>query len=64
VTISMIWGVSFGVSAIALGLIQATAPNATGLLIEAEVLAFVVPMRCTAFYRRRLRARYAAVVAA
>jgi len=63
VTISMIWVISFAVSALALGIIRAAAPDATGLLIEAEILAFVVPMRCTAFYRRRLRTRYATAVA-
>jgi hypothetical protein len=64
VAISMIWIVSFAVSALALGVIRATAPDATGLLIEAQILGFVVPMRCTALYRRRLRARYEIVAAA
>jgi len=64
VTISMIWTVSFAVTAAVLATVLATATHPTGLVIETEVLAFVVPMRCTAFYRRRLRARYAALATA
>lgn len=64
VTISMIWVISFVVTATVLATVLATAAHPAGLVIETEILAFVVPMRCTAFYRRRLRARYAALAAA
>ena len=64
VTISMIWTVSFAVTAAVLATVLATAAHPAGIVIETEILAFVVPMRFTALYRRRLRARYAAVAAA
>ncbi len=64
ITISMIWTVSFVLTAIVLATVLATAAHPTGLVVEIEILAFVVPMRCTAFYRRHLRARYAALATA
>jgi hypothetical protein len=64
VTISMIWTVSFALTAALLTTVLATAAHPAGLVVEIEILAFVVPMRCTAFYRRRLRARYAALATA
>ena len=64
VTISMIWTVSFALTASILATVLATAAHPAGLVLETEILAFVVPMRCTAFYRRRLRARFATLATA
>ena len=64
VTITLIWTVSFFVTALALALALSPAAHGSGLVVELEVLGFVVPMRCTAFYRRRLQARYAAATIA
>jgi hypothetical protein len=58
VTITLIWTVCFFAAAVAIAAILARAAHPAGLVVEAEVLGFVVPMRCTAWYRRRLRARY------
>lgn len=60
VTISAVWTASFFATAAALAVARVAAPHATGLIIEIQVLGFVVPMRFTALYRRRLRTRFAA----
>jgi hypothetical protein len=64
VTISSIWTFSFFAAALAIGAILIIATHPAVLVVEAEILAFIIPMRCTAWYRRRLRARYAALSAA
>jgi hypothetical protein len=64
VTISLIWTLSFIAAAIAIGSILTVVAHPAVLVVEAEILAFIIPVRCTAWYRRRLRARYATLGAA
>ena len=60
VVISTLWAVSFIVTAAALFTLLAVGGHA-GLIIEVEVAGVLVPVRLTALYRRRLRARFASV---
>jgi len=57
--ISTMWAISFLATAIALAVLLTTASHPATWVIVLEVLGFVVPMRCTAVYRSRLRAREA-----
>jgi hypothetical protein len=59
VTITTVWAASFLATAAVCTATLALAPSATPLWITAEVLGFVIPMKFTALYRERARARFA-----
>jgi hypothetical protein len=61
VTITTVWTVSFIATAAVCALTLAVAPSATPVWLSAEVLGFVVPVKFTAIYRGRARARFAAI---
>ncbi len=60
VTITTAWAISFLATAAVCAVTVAVAPAATPVWVTAEVLGFVIPMRFTAAYRERARARFAA----
>jgi hypothetical protein len=62
VTITKVWAASFVATAVICALTLAVAPEATAVWITAQVLGFVIPVRFTALYRERARARFAAAV--
>jgi hypothetical protein len=59
VTISLIWTLSFAAAALAIASIVTISANPAPLVVAIQALGFIIPMRCTSWYRRQLRARYA-----
>ena len=61
ITISLIWVISFATAAIAIASILTVAAHPAPLVVAIQALAFIIPMRGTAWYRSHLRNRYAAL---
>jgi hypothetical protein len=58
VTISLIWTLSFAAAAVAIASVVIMSANPAPLVVAIQALGFIIPMRCTAWYRRQLQARY------
>jgi hypothetical protein len=61
VVLTAVWATSFAVTAVIIAITLTRAPHAVGVLLGAQVAAFVVPMRISRWYPARARARDAAV---
>ncbi len=60
VTITTVWAASFLATAAVCATVLAVAPHATPVWVTAEILGFIIPVKFTAAYRERVRARFAA----
>jgi hypothetical protein len=57
VVLSAVWATSFAAMAAAIATVLALHPEAVGILITAQVLGFVIPMRISRWYPASVRSR-------
>jgi hypothetical protein len=60
IVLTAVWATSFALTATVIAVVLATAPHAVGIILGAQIVGFVVPMRISRRYPAVVRARLAA----